>query len=252
MGGGRPTNGDSLNFNCEDESDSCLLTEESLITLVHELRSPLLVFEFGLSALEDQLHNSFYSETLRMMRRQLQTAQRLLTEAAQLTNSAPRHVRVKKERCDVSLALTEIALDLRPLFVRKEVLLVTDIQPGVEAFLDPLHLRQIMNNLLNNAARYSEPGAHVALRCIVSEGGTALEISVEDSGVGIDENEIAQIFDPFFRGTQSDAAPGGLGLGLSVVERLVTANEGTIRAASPGLGQGSTFTVSLPLSSVGL
>lgn len=236
---------ENLNSKSAHESGDRPLTEECLVTLVHELRSPLLVFEFGLSALEEQLQNSCYAETLRMMRRQLRISERLLQEAAQLTDSSPGQVVVRKDVCDFSETVADVVRDLRPVFARAQVEVVTDIQEAIQVHVDPLHLNQILHNLLNNAIRYTQAGGQVAVRCLVGEGRAM--VLIEDNGIGISEEEQGLIFRPFYRGASRDHAEGGLGLGLSVVARLLQANGGSITVSSFGTDRGSTFAVSFPL-----
>jgi CheY-like chemotaxis protein len=115
---------------------------------------------------------------------------------------------------------------------------------------DPVRLAQVVANLLNNAARYTDSGGHIALSAR-QEGGNQLCISVKDNGAGIPEEMLVQIFELFYQGKQNiERAQGGLGIGLSIVKNLVALHGGTIEARSRGLGYGSEFVLKLPVKSL--
>jgi CheY-like chemotaxis protein/anti-sigma regulatory factor (Ser/Thr protein kinase) len=112
---------------------------------------------------------------------------------------------------------------------------------------DATRLSQVISNLLNNAAKYTDPTGHIWLT-VAQEGAEAL-ISVRDTGIGISAEMLPRIFDMFMQADRSiDRSLGGLGVGLTVARRLVELHGGSINAASDGVGKGSTFTVRIPLS----
>jgi signal transduction histidine kinase len=111
---------------------------------------------------------------------------------------------------------------------------------------DPLRLTQILGNLLNNAAKYSDANGRVAIR--LSREDNNARVAITDDGIGIPTDKIDSLFDLFAQGGQggSPRSEGGLGIGLHLAKRLVEAHGGVLKAASPGPGCGSTFTVQLP------
>ncbi|MDB6010373.1 MAG: hybrid sensor histidine kinase/response regulator [Gammaproteobacteria bacterium] len=111
---------------------------------------------------------------------------------------------------------------------------------------DPLRLTQILGNLLNNAAKYSDANGHVSIR-LSREGNNAV-VAITDDGIGVSTDKIDFVFDLFAQGGQagSPRSQGGLGIGLHLARRLVEAHGGVLKATSPGVGCGSTFTVQLP------
>jgi CheY-like chemotaxis protein/anti-sigma regulatory factor (Ser/Thr protein kinase) len=111
---------------------------------------------------------------------------------------------------------------------------------------DADRLQQVVGNLLNNASKYTPPGGTVWLT-VAREDREAV-VSVRDNGPGIVPERLDSIFDPFTRGTTGARTEGGLGIGLTVVKRLVTLHGGTVHAHSDGRGAGATFTVRLPLA----
>jgi signal transduction histidine kinase len=110
---------------------------------------------------------------------------------------------------------------------------------------DPVRLAQIFSNLLNNAAKYTEPGGRIELRMQTQDG--RVQVVVSDTGIGIAPDLLPRMFELFMQASHpSEAEHQGLGIGLFLVRGLVQMHGGTIAAESAGLGQGSRFTVSLP------
>jgi signal transduction histidine kinase len=115
--------------------------------------------------------------------------------------------------------------------------------------VDSTRIRQVLQNLLLNAAKYTEPGGSVRLSVSAGENGDIV-FRIEDSGRGLTEEERSRVFAPFVQGQHTlDLAEGGIGVGLTLARRLVEMHEGSIRAESPGRGQGSIFEVRLPRGS---
>ena len=106
-----------------------------------------------------------------------------------------------------------------------------------------------MTNILNNAAKFTEPGGEIAIDAGERDG--AFEICVRDNGIGISADRLPRIFDLFFQSDQSpDRAKGGLGVGLTLARRLVDLHAGTLTASSAGAGRGSEFRIALPRAAV--
>jgi CheY-like chemotaxis protein len=112
---------------------------------------------------------------------------------------------------------------------------------------DPTRIAQVVSNLLNNAAKYTPPGGRISLKVAVD--GREAVLAVSDSGIGIEPEALCKVFEMFAQVPGTASKPqGGLGIGLSLVQSLVALHGGSVSAASPGTGKGSTFTVRLPLS----
>jgi len=112
--------------------------------------------------------------------------------------------------------------------------------------VDPIRISQVIANLLNNAAKFTHPKGHVAIRA--RRDGDAVVLEIADDGIGIEPDVLPRIFEPFAQRGTPEFAQGGLSIGLSIVERLVKLHGGGIEAVSKGLGQGSQFFVRLPLA----
>jgi CheY-like chemotaxis protein/anti-sigma regulatory factor (Ser/Thr protein kinase) len=136
----------------------------------------------------------------------------------------------------------------RPLVDERQHVVSVTLPPRplyVEA--DPARLEQIIVNVLNNAAKYTPPGGHISV--VVAQEGDEVALRVSDTGIGIPADMLSRIFELFVQGDQSLAhTSGGLGIGLTLVHRLVKLHHGRVEAQSDGPGRGSRFTVALPLS----
>src|SRR5207248_9027660 len=110
---------------------------------------------------------------------------------------------------------------------------------------DPTRLEQVLVNLLNNAAKYTDPGGRIGLSAARDGGDVVLRVT--DTGIGIAADMLSKIFDLFVQAERRlDRAQGGVGIGLTLVKKLVELHGGLVEATSPGLGRGSEFTVRLP------
>jgi CheY-like chemotaxis protein len=134
-----------------------------------------------------------------------------------------------------------------PLFDARGQRLDVDVAPGMECQGDPVRLAQVLANLLTNAARYTQPGGHVALHA-GPDGDGWIAISVRDNGIGLAPEMLTRVFDLFVQGERgADRAEGGLGIGLALVKNIVELHGGTVEARSEGPGHGSEFVVRLPV-----
>ena len=154
-------------------------------------------------------------------------------------------LRLTKERLDLRMVLNRAAESARPLLDAREhaFSMVLSMQPiWVEA--DPGRLEQVLANLLNNAAKYTNPGGLIRLSVAQEAGEAAIRVS--DNGDGISKENLPRVFDLFVQGdTLHSHSHGGLGVGLALVKALVELHDGRVQACSDGLGKGSEFTVRL-------
>jgi CheY-like chemotaxis protein/two-component sensor histidine kinase len=154
-------------------------------------------------------------------------------------------IQLRTEQIDLAPIIARAVESVRPLIEAKKHNLTLSIAPGQMGLLaDPTRMEQVLVNLLTNAAKYTEEGGHIALTA-VHEG--TLVVTVKDDGVGIPREMLPRIFDLFAQVDRTiDRAQGGLGIGLTLVRKLVELHGGTVTAASDGPGAGSEFTVRLP------
>src|SRR4029453_13206404 len=132
-----------------------------------------------------------------------------------------------------------------PVFAEKQHRLEVDVPADLQIDADRMRIPQVLSNLLSNAAKYSESGAHILLRVREADGHVIIEC--RDTGIGMPADLVPRVFELFVQGQRGlDRRQGGLGLGLTVARTLVELHGGTIEARSGGTGQGSTFIVRLP------
>lgn len=220
--------------------------DDFLVTLAHELRNSLAPVSMGVTLLQDDPRPEA-KRPLAAMRRQLGHMVRLVDDLMDISRIAQGKMELRRERVSLH-AVVEAALELsRPHLERANHALHKTLPaeaPVVDA--DPIRLAQVLSNLLNNAAKYTPAAGEI--RLAVRVAGAQVEIEVRDTGIGIPEERLAEVFNMFNQlGEGAARAQGGLGIGLALVRSLVEMHGGTVAAASAGADQGSTFTVRLPV-----
>ena len=223
--------------------------DEFLATLAHELRNPLAPIRNAVEILRlTEADPTAAASARQLLERQLKQLVRLIDDLLDVSRITQGRLELRKEKLDLALALRMAVETSRPLIESRQHTLHVSAQP--ETFFvdaDATRIAQVFANLLNNSAKYSPPGSSISAR-IAREGDYAL-ITVADNGVGIPQTMLARVFEMFER---VDRDPGshqeGLGIGLTLVRRLVDLHGGTVIAHSEGLNCGSTFIVKLPLA----
>jgi two-component system CheB/CheR fusion protein len=219
-----------------------------LAMLAHELRNPLAPILNATQVLRLRGGTDpLLVQQREVIDRQVGQMKRLLDDlldAARITRGA---IQVRKAPTDLRGVLGTAVEAARPLLAGKQHdLQVTLPDDPLVLAGDATRLTQVFSNLLNNAAKYTDPGGTVTLTAR-REGDEAI-VRVTDTGVGMPPDMLERAFDLFAQADQSaDRTQGGLGIGLTLVRRLVAMHNGTVTAASAGPGQGSEFTVRLPL-----
>ena len=222
--------------------------DEFLATLAHELRNPLAPIRTGLHFLRMGGTGEQATRTHEMMERQLRHLVRMVDDLLDISRITLGKVELKKERVDFRNVLGSALETTRPLIEASNhelaVRLPADPLP-LDA--DPTRLAQVLANLVNNAAKYTPSGGRIQLSAEVEED--TLIVRVCDTGIGIPAEMLSRVFDIFTQvGRSIDHSQGGLGIGLTLVRRLLDMHGGSVVAESAGINQGSTFTVKLPLA----
>jgi PAS domain S-box-containing protein len=221
--------------------------DEFIAVLAHELRSPLAPIRTSVGILRAHAEHPRVMRCGEIIERQTRHMARLLDDlldTSRLSRNALNLQRAPVRLGDVLEAALEIA---GPLIEQQRLRLAVDsLDEPLWLDADAARLTQVFGNLLNNAAKYSKPEGQVDVR--VRRDGASVLITVRDAGIGIAADMLARVFDPFTQANVArDHAPGGVGIGLSLVQRLVEMHGGNVRVASDGPGRGSEFTVSLPI-----
>ena len=220
--------------------------DEFLVMLAHELRNPLAPITHAVQLIEraGDLRPA-QAAAAQIVRRQSAHLSRLVDDLLEVSRVTRGRIALRREPFLAIAAIQSAVETVAPLVAAQNQALELDVPAGLDVVGDAVRLTQIVANLLDNATKYTPAGGRIALRARADEHW--LEIVVADDGVGIDAELLPRIFDLFAQGdTSLDRSQGGLGIGLSLVRRLVELHGGTVRAESPGRGQGATFTVRLP------
>lgn len=217
--------------------------DEFLATLAHELRNPLAPIRTGLYLLGLSQPPAQAARTRAMMERQLAHLVRLVDDLLDISRVTLGKIELRRERLDLRHVLDSALETTRSLLeAAGHELSVQLPEHPLPLDLDPARMSQVFANLVNNAVKYTPKGGRIAITA--EEEGATLAVRVRDTGVGIPPEMLPRVFEMF---TQVGRSQGGLGIGLTLVRRLVELHGGTVEAASAGAGQGSTFTVRLPL-----
>ena len=236
-----------------DLSEADRRKTEFLATLAHELRNPLAPIRSGLGVMRLTGHNvATVSKVREMMERQVGHMVRLIDDLLDIARISGGKLELMRERADLKTLLASAVETSLPLVEAGQHRLELDV-PDDPLMIDAdvTRIAQVVANLLNNAAKYTPSGGRIALS-LRQDGATAV-IAVSDTGVGIPADSLTSIFDMFKQVERHmERAQGGLGIGLSLVRRLVEMHGGSVTAASAGAGRGSTFEVRLPLASADL
>ena len=222
--------------------------DEFLAMLSHELRNPLssilnAVYLLRLKKDEDLVQQ----QAKNIIERQVGHLARLVDDLLEISRITIGSIQLRQERVDLRGIVDRAVETVRSLVDRrKHELTVTLPSEPVWLTADPTRLEQVVGNLLSNATKYTAEGGSIRLT-LEQEGDAVLR--VQDTGIGIAPDLLPCIFDLFTQADRSsDRSEGGLGIGLTLVEKLVGMHGGTVKAFSAGLGQGSEFTVRLPLA----
>jgi PAS domain S-box-containing protein len=222
---------------------------EFLATLAHELRNPLspirnaaaLLGSTGTGAADRQ------ARAREVITRQVDHLAHLVDDLLDVARISEGKIALRKEDVEMKGVIAQAIETAGPLIAAREHRLEV-IQPEREIWVagDPVRLAQSMGNLLHNAAKFTPKGGHIKVE--VQLDGDTVRIAVHDNGIGIAEDNLPRIFGMFAQAAvPPDRAPEGLGIGLSLVSRLLEMHGGRLSANSPGIGMGSTFTVELPV-----
>jgi PAS domain S-box-containing protein len=223
--------------------------DEFLAILAHELRNPLAPIRNSLDILRITVREDPATQRIsEVMERQVNHMIRLVEDLMEVSRISRGKIELRKELIDVASIIRSALDSSRPLIDAAGHDLV--VQVLAEPLIlegDPVRLAQVFANLLNNAAKYTEPGGQI--RLAVRREADRVAISVRDTGTGIPPDSLPHVFELFMQvDHRTNRAQGGLGIGLALVKSLVEMHGGSVEARSEGTGRGCEFIVCLPLS----
>jgi PAS domain S-box-containing protein len=222
--------------------------DEFLALMAHELRNPLAPLVNSLDVLQVSSDPQAIKDVLGIVRRQVGTLVRLVDDLMDASRIARGLIELKTQPVPLAEVMSSAVEIARPLVqARAQQLTVTLPAEPARVHGDTTRLTQVVANLLNNAAKYTPHGGRIELAAGVADGQAVVRVA--DNGNGIPPEMLGTIFEMFAQVDRSlERTQGGLGIGLSIVKRLVELHGGSVEARSEGPGRGSEFTVRLPLA----
>jgi two-component system sensor histidine kinase BaeS len=220
-----------------------------LSDLGHEMRTPVATLGAYLDGLEDGVV-TWGSEPAEVMRQQTERLRRLAEDISDVSRAEEGRLDLHPERRSATDLVRTAAQSAAASFAEKGVELETvGPDPDLLVSVDPDRFAQVLANLLNNARRHTPAGGTVSL--VTGPVADGVAFSVRDTGDGIPSDQLAHVFERFYRGDHArDRERQGSGIGLTISRAIIAAHGGTLTAASEGPGRGSSFTITLPVRDV--
>ena len=210
----------------------------------HELRTPLTVMEGNLRAVLDHVYPldeaviaNLYSQTRHLIR--------LVNDLRELSLAESGHLNLEKIPTNIQSLITETLQAIEPLSAEKNVKMENEPVQMSDVTVDPFRIRQALFNLLSNALRHTPDGGTISIKTTSDED--EIMISIQDTGDGLTTDELASVFNRFYRADRSRSREtGGTGLGLAIVKAIIESHGGSVQAQSNGKGTGSVFSICVP------
>jgi PAS domain S-box-containing protein len=221
-----------------------------LAMLAHELRNPLAPVRTGLEILKSgRADREAVEKTLAMMERQVRHMTRIVDDLLDVSRLMRGRIELRPERLDLGRFTCTALEDQRPAFATAGLSINEDLpELPVWVSADPTRLTQVIDNLIQNAVKFTDRGGMVSVRVRAEPDCRQAVLTVRDTGVGIEPDLLPRLFETFTQADRSlERSKGGLGLGLSLVKGLVDLHGGTVEVLSEGPGRGAVFVVRLPL-----
>jgi signal transduction histidine kinase len=213
--------------------------------VAHEMRTPLTTIEGYVEGMLDGVFPAD-EEVLVAMGEEASRLQRLALDLAELSRAEEGVITLHVRDVDLGDLASASAERLRPQFEDKGVALTLRRGPKLAVTVDPDRIAQVLTNLLGNALTYTPPRGHVEV--VLRRRGDLAEVAVTDTGVGLSEEDLALVFDRFYRVHGPERPAGGSGIGLTIARGIAHAHHGDVEASSAGPNRGSTFTLTVPLT----
>jgi PAS domain S-box-containing protein len=226
--------------------------DEFLATLAHELRNPLAPISNSLQVLRAESDPLRLAESRKVIERQVGQLVHLVDDLLDVSRVSRGKLELRRSRVRLAEVLHAAIETSQPVIAaHRHTLRVNEAAGDVWLDADLTRLAQVFSNLLNNGAKYMEPGGVIAVEA--SADADNVVVAVRDRGIGIAPDVLPYVFDMFVQADRSlERAQGGLGIGLTLVRRLVELHDGSVTVLSDGPGKGSEFVVRLPRAAAGV
>ncbi len=221
--------------------------DEFIAILSHELRNPLAPIRYALPVLQAQKVDDAGNRAIAVIDRQVDHLTRLVDDLLDVSRITRGKIELRQEHITLASVVTAAAEAASPAMVAaRHNLKITVPDEPIWLHGDAARISQVITNLLNNSAKYTPRGGEIVVATERVEGHVV--IRVRDNGIGIPREALPTIFDMFTQVPRPDRSPGGLGIGLALVKRLVEMHDGTIEVQSGGAGEGAEFVIRLPIA----
>jgi signal transduction histidine kinase/ActR/RegA family two-component response regulator len=226
------------------------IKNEFIAVLAHELRNPLAPVKTTLEILSLQDLPSDIDQLVKNSHRQIHAMRRMLDDLLDITRVTQGKFQLQLGHARLSVMI-KICIDaMQPIFdERGQHVTITPAVPdeSIRLDVDPVRFEQAITNILSNASKYTPRGGHISIS-YATQGASAL-ITIQDNGIGVEQENLQEIFKPFWQVQRMPSASGaGIGVGLSLTKHIVEMHGGSISAESAGRNAGTTITVKMPLS----
>lgn len=217
-----------------------------LAEITHELRTPITVIQGNLEGMLDGIYPADH-EHLESILDETRVLSRVIDDLRTLSLADSGALNLQRESIEIGELIVDVLNAFQMQATASGIALRSHVQEGTPQMeIDPIRIRVVLSNLMWNALRYTSPGGEITIRVWVEKGNPeVLNISVQDTGSGIEGKDLPYIFDRFYKTDDSK----GSGLGLAITKSLIEAHNGEISAESE-VGKGTTITFTLPISSV--
>ena len=235
----------AFNQMAEDLQRSQMARRNLVADVSHELRTPLTVLEGNLRAVLDHVYTLDETEVANLYE-QTRHLTRLVNDLREISLAEAGQMTLERTSIDFNLLITDTLQALEPLSAEKQIQMEYESTSPLEGSVDGIRIRQVLFNLIGNAIRHTPQNGKIIVQA--KQDRTGIHVRIQDSGDGLTQEELASVFDRFYRADKSRSREtGGTGLGLSIAKAIIEAHGGQIRAESDGLGNGSAFSFMIPL-----
>ena len=235
----------AFNKMAEDLQRSQMARRNLVADVSHELRTPLTVLEGNLRAVLDHVYTLDETEVANLYE-QTRHLTRLVNDLREISLAEAGQMTLERTSIDFNLLITDTLQALEPLSAEKQIQMEYESTSPLEGSVDGIRIRQVLFNLIGNAIRHTPQNGKIIVQA--KQDRTGIHVRIQDSGDGLTQEELASVFDRFYRADKSRSREtGGTGLGLSIAKAIIEAHGGQIRAESDGLGNGSAFSFMIPL-----
>jgi len=240
--------GETFNMMCDRLQNIDKQRSEFVSDASHELKTPLASMKILVESLlyQDNVSEKVYKEFLSDINGEIDRLNSLITDLLLLSKMDEDSMVINSEKADLTQIVEKCVNSLRPIAEKRDIEVKFQAIDNIEIECDPLKLRQALNNLIENAIKYSRDGGHVAVA--IRKTGHEARVEITDDGVGMSREHLSHIFERFYRVDKARSRDtGGTGLGLYIVRRIALMHGGRVDVVSEE-GRGSTFTLVLPVS----